>query len=65
MLNELFQVQAGTVLLITACIVAAMTLFYVEVMALNECKNHQLLVGCFDRDLCISVVPTTKGGLPH
>ena len=40
MLNELFQIQAGTVLLVTASIVAAMTLFYVEVMALNECKNH-------------------------
>ena len=40
MLIELFQIQVGTVLLITACIVAAMTLFYVEVMALNEYKNH-------------------------
>ena len=39
MLNELFQIQAGTVLLVTACIVAAMTLFYVEVMALSESKK--------------------------
>ena len=40
MLNELFLMQAGTVLVITACIAAVITLFYLEVMALNECKNH-------------------------
>lgn len=40
MLNELFQIQAGTVLVLIACIVAAMTLFYVEIMALNEYKKY-------------------------
>ena len=40
MINELFLMEAGTVLLVTACIAAAMTLFYVEVMAINESKKH-------------------------
>ena len=39
MINELFLMEADKVLLVTACIAAAMTLFYVEVMALNECKT--------------------------
>ena len=40
MINELFLMEADTVLLVTAFIATAMTLFYVEVMALNEGKNN-------------------------
>ena len=47
MLNELlftlFLTQVGTVAAITACIVGAMALFYVEIIALDKCDPESLL----------------------
>ena len=47
MLNELlftlFLTQVGTVAVITACIVGVMTLFYVEITALDKCDAKKLL----------------------
>ena len=47
MLNELllalFQTQVGTVAAITACIVGVMTLFYVEIIALDKCEPERPL----------------------
>ena len=45
MLNELllalFLTQVGTVAAITACIVGAMYLFYVEIIALDKCDPER------------------------
>ena len=47
MLNELllalFHTQVGTVAAITACIVGVMTLFYVEIIALDTCEPERPL----------------------
>ena len=47
MLNELilalFLTQVGTVAAITACIVGAMYLFYVEIIALDKCEPERPL----------------------
>ena len=47
MLNELlftlFLTQVGTVAAITACIVGVMTLFYVEITALDKCDPEKPL----------------------
>ena len=47
MLNErllaLFHTQVGTVAAITACIVGVMTLFYVEIIALDKCEPERPL----------------------
>ena len=47
MLNELlftlFLTQVGTVAAITACIVAAMYLFYSAIIALNKCDAEKSL----------------------
>ena len=47
MLNELllalFLTQVGTVAAITACIVGTMTLFYAEIIALDECDTEKPL----------------------
>ena len=47
MLNELlftlFLTQVGTVAAITACIVGVMTLFYVEIIALDKCDPERHL----------------------
>ena len=45
MLNEmllaLFLTQVGTVAAITACIVGVMTLFFVEITALDKCDTQK------------------------
>jgi len=47
MLNELlfmlFLTQVGTVAAITACIVGVMSLFYVEITALDKCDAKKPL----------------------
>ena len=43
MLFNLFLVQFGTVAAITACIVGAMYLFYVEIIALDKCDPERPL----------------------
>ena len=43
MLFNLFLVQVGTVAGITACIVGVMTLFYVEIIALDKCEPERPL----------------------
>lgn len=47
MLNELlftlFLTQVGSVAAITACIVGVMTLFYVEIIALDKCEPERPL----------------------
>ena len=47
MLNELlftlFLTQAGTVAVITACIIGVMALFYAEIIALDKCDAEKSL----------------------
>ena len=43
MLFNLFLVQVGTVAGITACIVGVITLFYVEIIALDKCDPERPL----------------------
>ena len=43
MLFNLFLVQFGTVAAITACIVGVMTLFYVEIIALDKYDSERPL----------------------
>tara|TARA_B100000674_G_scaffold473931_1_gene465398 strand:- start:582 stop:737 length:156 start_codon:yes stop_codon:yes gene_type:complete len=49
----LFFAQVGTVAAITACIVGVMTLFYAEVIALDNC-NPEKLIKTSERPLCKS-----------